>query len=179
MNNFSQVADYSQLQADDSSVAYLCDQVVMLSRRSGELFRMGHLQEALTLTREAVSISRQLFNHNPAYYSYFLATSLCSLGEYSDKLGLTEEALAATKESVGLFRPLVRRNPEVFSIYLAIGLSNLSDQLARAGQKEEALRAAEEAAEIYQELTGGKGILLYMLAESLNRLGVRLAECAR
>jgi len=116
--------------------------------------RLGRVEDALDVTKEAVEVYRKLAREHPEAYLPYLAGSSNNLGNRLSELGRREEALEATKEAVEVYRKLVRKHPEAYLPYLATSLNNLGVMLSESGRREEALEAMKEAAEIRRKLAG-------------------------
>ncbi|RLC76578.1 MAG: hypothetical protein DRI61_13060, partial [Chloroflexi bacterium] len=139
--------------------------------------RLGRVEDALDVTKEAVEVYRKLAREHPEAYLPYLAGSSNNLGNVLSESGRREEALEATKEAVEVYRKLVRKHPEAYLPYLAMSLSNLGNRLSELGRREEALEATKEAVEVYRKLAREhpEAYLPY-LATSLNNLGNVLSE---
>jgi len=149
----------------------------LLNNLGNILSELGHREEALEATGEAVKIRRELARKHPETYLPDLAMSLNNLGNRLSDLGHREEALEATREAVEIRRELARKHPETYLPDLAMSLNNLGVRLSDLGHREEALEATREAVEVYRKLAKEhpEAYLPY-LATSLNNLGNRLSE---
>lgn len=144
------------------------------------LINLGHREEALTATQEAVNTYRTLAQRNSNVFLPNLATCLNNLGNMLSELGRREEALTTAQEAVARRRTLAQRNPDAFLPDLATSLNNLGNILNDLGRREEALATTQEAVDIYRTLTQGNPDAFFLeLAASLNNLGNILSELGR
>ncbi|KAH8813733.1 hypothetical protein DL96DRAFT_1716040 [Flagelloscypha sp. PMI_526] len=123
-----------------------------LANLSAHLSLAGRNKEALTASREAVSIYKQLEQEHPIDYTGDLARSLTNMSVCLIAVGLHVEALNATEEAMPLMRRLVQDRPTVFTDDLAVLLTNFSNRLSEAGRHAEALSASEEAVSLQRQL---------------------------
>ena len=139
--------------------------------------QFGLRHEALPPTEEAVTLYRELAEHNPAYLPD-LASSLNNLGGRLSNLGRRDEALPPTEEAVTLRRELAEHNP-AYLPDLASSLNNLGGRLSNLGRRDEALPPTEEAVTLRRELAEHNPAYLPDLASSLNNLGISLSNLGR
>ena len=131
------------------------DRATYASRRlslSRCLAASGRRDEALQTAQEAVTIRRNLAEHNPAAYTPDLAASLNTLAIYLDSNGQQREALTTAQEAVTIRRNLAEHNPAAYTPDLAASLNTLANRLDSNGQQREALTTAQEATNLYRTL---------------------------
>ena len=131
------------------------DRATYASRRlslSRCLAASGRRDEALQTAQEAVTIRRNLAEHNPAAYTPDLAASLNNLAIYLDNNGQRREALTTAQEAVTIRRNLAEHNPSAYTPDLAGSLNTLAIYLDNNGQRREALTTAQEATNLYRTL---------------------------
>ena len=154
------------------------DRATYASRRlslSRCLAASGRRDEALQTAQEAVTIRRNLAEHNPAAYTPDLAASLNNLAIYLDSNGQQREALTTAQEAVTIRRNLAEHNPAAYTPDLAASLNNLAIYLDSNGQQREALTTAQEAVTIRRNLAEhNPAAYTPDLAASLNTLANRL-----
>ncbi|WP_051969485.1 tetratricopeptide repeat protein [Kitasatospora azatica] len=109
-------------------------------------------EEAVTASREAVAVLRDLADGDPSAHEPALADALSQLGLCLSDLGLGEEALEATRQALAIHRRLAAADPQAYEADYARSLANLGARLADEGRPSEALAAAEEAAPVYRRL---------------------------
>jgi tetratricopeptide (TPR) repeat protein len=152
---------------------------------SGRLTHAGRHQEALTASREAVTIYRLLAQTSPAMYEPRLARALVNLGAELSWVGQRKEALAPSEEAVDLYRRLAKLHPDTFLSSLATSSMNLGGRLAELGQRQQALGPTQESVVTHWHLVqrslarsepvdGEPG-----LASALTQYGARLADVGR
>jgi tetratricopeptide (TPR) repeat protein len=121
---------------------HLAARIATLGIRLSDL---GHREQALAASQEAVDIYRRLAETRPDAFLPDLAMSLNNLGNRLSNLGRREQALAASQEAVDIRRPLAETRPDAFLPYLARSIIVHSDALAALDQ---AAQAAAEALRI-------------------------------
>ena len=102
---------------------------------------------------EAVSLRRELFDHNPDAYRADLAMSLYNLGADLQKLQRWEEARDTYIESVGLRRELFDSDPTLHMSALIDALFNLASSYRGLGDWSAAQGADTQAVSLYN-ITG-------------------------
>ncbi len=141
---------------------------------------MGHADQALQATSEAVEIRRRLASQRPDVFLPDLATSLNNLGAMQSNLGRWKEALPIILEAVEIRRRLAAQHPDVFLPDLAGTLNNLGVLQGYLGRPEEALWTTAEAVEIHRRLTAQHpDAFLPDLALSLNNFAMMLRQVGR
>ena len=154
------------------------DRATYASRRlslSRCLAASGRRDEALQTAQEAVTIRRNLAEHNPAAYTPDLAASLNNLAIYLDSNGQQREALTTAQEATNLYRTLAEHNPAAYTPDLAGSLNTLAIYLDSNGQQREALTTAQEATNLYRTLAEhNPAAYTPDLAGSLNTLAIYL-----
>jgi tetratricopeptide (TPR) repeat protein len=91
--------------------AAIRDRARLLHNAGKRFSDLGHREEALQATAEAVEILRRLAAQRPDAFLPDLATSLNNLGASLSSLGRREEALQATAEAVEIRRRLAAQVP--------------------------------------------------------------------
>ncbi len=151
-----------------------------LNNFSNRLSDLGHREDALAASKEAVALYRQLAAARPDAFRPGLATSLNNLSNRLSDIGHREDALAAGEEAVAIRRALAAARPDAFRPDLAMSLNNLSKRLSRLGRREDALAAGEEAVAIRRALAATRPDAFRPdLAGSLNNLSVCLSNLGR
>ncbi|WP_232023125.1 tetratricopeptide repeat protein [Actinomyces viscosus] len=124
------------------------------ARRQGELGvlqgKNGQFKEALTSSRKATEIHRELADSKPSTYTSDLATSLINLSLNLLHSGQQEEAVKIGRESTEICRRRRRKNSNAHTPDLALSLSNLALFMRSSGEFNEALPISREAVEIYR-----------------------------
>lgn len=134
---------------------------------------LGQREEALTSTREAVDLFRELAKTRPDVFLPCLAMSLSNLGSRQSDLGHWEEALVSARKSADVYRALETVQPGAFQPDLAMSFSNLGQRQNDLGQREEALTSTRKAVDLYRALVKTRPeTLLPYLAGSVNNLGL-------
>ncbi len=141
------------------------------------LRELGHHQDALAATEEALSTYRELAAANPALRPE-LANTLKSLGIDLRDLGRYQDALAADEEALSTYRELAAANPALRP-GLANTLTNLGIDLSDLGRYQDALTATEEALSLHRELAAANPALRLKLANTLTNLGIDLRDLGR
>ncbi len=131
-------------------------------------------QDALTSTREAVTIRRTLAGTNPAFLPD-LTGALNDLGTCYGELGRHNEALAPTEEAATTLQDLAKQNPALWPD-LARALTNLGVNYSNLGRHHEALALIERAATTLQDLAKENPALRPDLARALTNLGVNYSN---
>ncbi len=138
---------------------------------------LGHREDALNATKEAVTIRRKLAEQRPDAFLPDLAGSLCNMGIRYSNLGQREAALQATKEAVTIYQKLAKARPDAFLPYLAMALHNTGIWYSNLGQREDALKVTQKAVTIRRKLTEQRpDAFLPDLASALNNLGIRYSD---
>ena len=154
------------------------DRATYASRRlslSRCLAASGRRDEALQTAQEAVTIRRNLAEHNPTAHTPGLAASLNNLANRLDGNGQQREALTTAQEATTLYRTLAQHNPATHTPNLAMSLNNLAIYLDDNGQQREALTTAQEATNLYRTLAQhNPATYTPNLAMSLDTLAKRL-----
>jgi tetratricopeptide (TPR) repeat protein len=141
---------------------------------------MGHRDQALQATSEAVELRRRLASQRPDAFLPDLATSLNNLGAMQSNLGRWKEALPIILEAVEIRRRLAAQHPDVFLPDLAQTLNNLGVLQGYLGRPEEALWTTAEAVEIHRRLAAHHpDAFLPDLALSLNNFAMMLSQVGR
>ena len=158
--------------------------VALYSTNLGERHAaLGHREEALKASEEAVTICRKLAEKDSEAFSDKLAGCLSNLGNRYSDLGNMEEALETAEEAVKIYRELDQNRPKKFSLYLATSLNNLGNRYSDFERNEEALKVTKEVVEIYQEIRKRDPDaflpVLPDLAMSYDNLGIRYAGLGR
>ncbi|MEV0962453.1 tetratricopeptide repeat protein [Streptomyces sp. NPDC049910] len=170
-------ASESDIEVYRSELAYALNAV---ANAEGEL---GHPDKALTATREAVGIRRELVEGRddaPAQQRAELADGLNNLSNWQSRCGKYREALESSGESAETYRGLAQERSDAFRAGLARSLGTYSDRLRDTGQYAKALRAAEEALGIRRHLAQARpDTYLPDLALALNSLAIDLGELGR
>ena len=154
-----------------------------LSVRLSDLNDAASHTEALTHTREAVLILRELARVEPASNRSDLAMSLNNLAVYLYKQGdpdSRKEAIGFIREAVQIRRELAQCGSATSRENLAMSLTNLATQLSAPGDPgsiKEAIECAGEAVQIRRELAQVQPSRYRpKLALSLMSLANRLAD---
>ncbi len=163
--------------ADRDAPAFLPGLGRALDYLGASYSEVGHRQEALVPSQEAVEIYRALSAANPAFLPN-LAGALNNLGNRYGEVGKRQEAFASTQEAVAIYRGLAATNP-AFLPNLAGTLNNLGGRYSELGRRWEAFPLTEEAAAIYRDLAATNPAFLPNLAGTLNNLGTRYGELGR
>ena len=135
-------------------------------------------QEALTATREATDILRELVSDGRADLEPTLGRVLANM---SSRTQLDpSQRLATAQEAVAIGRRCLAENPEVEGVELAGALENLSLALNRQDRQSEAVAAAQEALSIRRE-QAGRAPEVYGpdLARTLYNVASRLVDTGR
>jgi tetratricopeptide (TPR) repeat protein len=144
------------------------------------LAQLGEPAEALAVTREAVTIRRELAAADPGRHGSGLAEALITLGSRLAAVGRGAEAMAVTEEAVAVGRELAAADPGRPRPELALALHQLARFLVAAGGAEEAVPVAREAAALRRELAAvSPEEYRSDLAESLHDLGLWLVGLDR
>ncbi|HEB01647.1 MAG TPA: ATP-binding protein, partial [Nitrospirae bacterium] len=114
---------------------------LLLNNLSESLSDVGDLAGALKIIKEAVEITKKLYEDNPARYAPILAGSLNNLSLKLSSTGDKDGALSAIEEAVELYRKLNKGNTVRYAPILAGSLNNLSLKLSSTGDKDGALSA--------------------------------------
>ena len=141
------------------------------------LSAVGHRQEALAHTEEALKIYRELAKTNPAFQPN-LAMALSNLGVFYSELGRRQEALAPSEEALKIFRDLAKTCP-AFQPNLANSLSHLGVHYSELGRRQEALAPTEEAVKIFRDLAKTNPAFQPDLAKALSNLGALYSNLGR
>jgi tetratricopeptide (TPR) repeat protein len=156
------------------------ERALWLRRHGLAVDQVGSPADAITVTREAVGIYRDLAAASPDRHRADLADALNSLGVWSSHLGQDAEALPVSQEAVAIYRDLVAAGQERYGGALAGALTNLGIRFSALCRPAEALPAAEEAVAIYRDLAAANPDLYRRgLAGALHNLGIRLADLDR
>lgn len=108
--------------------------------------------EALSVTREAIALYRQLVVGHPGTFEAHLALSLNNQGLRLRELGQAEESVEPLGEAIERFRVLAAERPDSFVPYLAPSLHNLGLALRDLGRIQDALAASEEGVRLLAPL---------------------------
>ncbi len=138
---------------------------------------MRRRQDALALTKEAVSIGRALAETNPAFLPD-LARALANLGVRHRELGQHQDALPPADEAVTTYRELTEANP-AFLPDLARTLTNLGAIYRDLGRHHDALASTDKAVTILQTLAKTNPAFLPDLARALTNLGAIYRDLGR
>ncbi|HEX5754496.1 MAG TPA: tetratricopeptide repeat protein [Archangium sp.] len=155
----------------------LAKRAALLNNWGIQLLELGHREEALVATREAVEIYRTLVQRNSEKFRPDLAMSHNNLGNILGELGRHEEAIEATREAIKDYRALAQHDPETFRPELAHSLNNLGLRLRDLGRREEAPMVTREAVDLYRMLAQRNPDTFWPdLAMSLHNLGATLID---
>ena len=131
------------------------DRATYASRRlslSRCLAASGRRDEALQTAQEAVTIRRNLAEHNPSAYTPDLAGSLNTLANRLDSNGQQREALTTAQEATNLYRTLAKHNPAAYTPDLAMSLKTYANVLERSGSTKEAARIRQVRDEVLKRM---------------------------
>lgn len=152
----------------------------VLNNLATVLSKLGHREEALAKSQEAVRIYEQLAQARPDMFLTNLAVSLNTLVVALSHLDRREETLAKARESVRIRQQLAQARPGASVPDLAGSLNNLANALSALGRREEALTTAQEAERIYEQLAKTQpDTILPDLAMSLSTLANKLSDLGR
>ena len=162
----------------EPALAYLAAAVGNLSNR---FFALGQRTEALSASREAVKLYRELAAVRPDAFLTDLATSLSNFGRDLFAIGRLEDALAATRDAAQLCRRLTLVRPDTFLPDLARSLGSLGNRLHALQKREEALEASQDTVKLYRRLAEAQpdawhlelAVALTNLGRDLSALGLR------
>ncbi len=129
---------------------------------------LGHPNDALRVTREAVDIYGELAASHPDLYRSDLGNSLHNLGVAYYELDCPSDALRVTQEAVVIYRANLARS-----------LVRLCISSSRVGRHADALVVGQEAVGIYRQLATDHPDYRPGLASSLHGLGVAYYELDR
>lgn len=142
------------------------------------LSAQGDHVEALSFTRQAVQLFRDLAAQEPEIYSADLALALHNLGEVFSELRQLQEAFEATQEAVEILRPLAARRPDLFQVDLTHSLDGLGIRLFQLDLPSESLKAMQEGIELQQTLPSAQLSDSHLASSRLN-LGLVLQSMGR
>ena len=143
------------------------------------LSEIGRPDDAVTATREAIGLYRELAAVDPDRYFPELAATLTNLGSWLSELECPDQALGPTGEATALYRELAEGDPDSYRPKLAATLTNSGTWLAELGRPDQALGPSEEAVALYRQLAATQDHYRAELATSLDNLGVRFSELGR
>jgi tetratricopeptide (TPR) repeat protein len=151
----------------------------VLNNFANRCFEAGRSVQALSASKAAEKIYRDLQHIDSRRAADALARTLASQAAILDALGQRTEAATTIEEAVGLFRALSEENPDSYSAQLAASLINASMVRGKGGLIREALEAAEEAVSLHRELELRlPGVFLSGLAVALRFLSSRFTDAA-
>jgi len=104
-------------------------------------FKMGHLEDALSVQQEAISLYRSLVSDDQEELRN-LAKALHKCGILHFKMGHLEDALSVQQEAVTLYRTLVADGQDELRIDLADALYNCGNIHSKMGYLEDARQGA-------------------------------------
>jgi tetratricopeptide (TPR) repeat protein len=149
------VASYHSLVSHDGGPMYKEGLAGTLHNCGNTHFRMGHLEDALSVQQEAASLYCTLVADGQDELRSNLANALHNCRVTHSKMSHPEGALSVQQEAVPLYRTLVadgqdgqdglRRN-------LADALHNCGDTHSEMGHDEDALSVQQEAVSLYRTL---------------------------
>ncbi|WP_203924678.1 tetratricopeptide repeat protein [Rugosimonospora africana] len=160
-----------------STTASASDRGLWLNSHALRLAEAGRRDEALSASKEAVSVRQELVAGNRADHLADLASSLNNYANRLAAVGRRREALTISGEALAVYRELAADNPNAHLPDLAGSLNNYAIRLAEAGRRDEALSASDEALALWRELAAGdRDAYLSDLAMSLGNYANCLAE---
>ncbi|MCI5124931.1 MAG: tetratricopeptide repeat protein, partial [Candidatus Electrothrix sp. AR5] len=119
---------------------------------SVDLCWAGRRELALSTTRKALKLFKQLYGKNQQRHSQNYSTSLNNMANRLAEAGQYEDALRHNKQALEISQRLAKRNPDQYEPGYAISLNNIAVHLNDTGKYEEALWHAEQALEISQRM---------------------------
>jgi tetratricopeptide (TPR) repeat protein len=122
-----------------------------LNNLGNPLAVLGRPDEALSVSEEAVRISRGLTATKEALHAPLLAMAVRNVAIRLEELGRSEEAFLPAKEAVQLYRGLTAANPIAHEDAFLESLRGLRLLLFGLGRHEEALSPTEEHVAIMQQ----------------------------
>ena len=137
---------------------------------SSGVYQVGLLDEAESLTREAMAIWEHLFGHR----SVEVSTCLNNLGRIEEERGHLEKGIALHKEAVSIRKELLGNHRET-----AFSLGNLGTALATAGRWQEAADTLKEALDCYAAAGVTSGFEIEGYRANLALCHKALADCSR
>ncbi|WP_375773508.1 tetratricopeptide repeat protein [Archangium gephyra] len=144
------------------------------------LKNLGRHDEALSATREALGIYRELDKRRPSAFRSEIAGLLNNLGIILVDAKRFAQAVEPLEQAIGLFRSLAQEHPGSFRSPLAGALDNLGNSLTFLDRDEDAWKVTDEAVRLYRVLTQlNPDALLPRLAGALDNLGTRLNALGR
>ena len=112
----------------------------------------NRMDQALEAYNEALKISRQLAEQNPAVYKPDLAMTLNNIAILHRYENRMDQALEAYNEALKIYRQLAEQNPAVYKPDLASTLANMAIYYLREDNNKKGLVTAKEALKIYTEI---------------------------
>jgi tetratricopeptide (TPR) repeat protein len=136
---------------DPDVISKLCTALTGISISQ---MRLGHYEEAIHSSEQAVDHLRTLESILPGVYIHDLATALSDLGHVLHATGREAESLKACREAALLYERLaVDKDDLVYQEHYSSCLSNLSVYLGQEGLYQEAYEASEKAIAIKRMLS--------------------------
>jgi tetratricopeptide (TPR) repeat protein len=141
---------------------------------------MGHLEEALRVQQEAISLFRTLAADGQDELKGKLADALHNCGITHSKLGHLEDVLIVRQEAVSLYRTLVADGHDELRKNLADALYNCGKIYSKMDHLEDALSVRQEAVSLFRTLIAdGQDELRRKLADALHNCGITYSKMGR
>ncbi|MBV9928724.1 MAG: tetratricopeptide repeat protein [Acidobacteria bacterium] len=118
--------------------------------------RIGHLQQALEVSRSNVKLYEQLMVKDPRRFEQGYARVLSNYSIYLSDMGNKEEAVPHARQAMEIHRRLSQKSPERFERDYTMSLNNYSTCLVDIGNYSEALDCNRKALEIRERLAQKK-----------------------
>ena len=128
------------------------DYALSLQNNAVFLNKIGQLDEAIVITKQALELRKQLSQDKPDSYEPYYAVTLSFLGVLAGYTGDYQAAQVYSQQTLSIFEQLVSINPERFNANLANALSGKACCFANTGDYRQALEEANTARKLYQHL---------------------------
>jgi tetratricopeptide (TPR) repeat protein len=134
-----------------------------------QLSQIGAFEDALNVTRDALTIIRQLDDALPGFYDLELANTLTNLGNHLDALKRHEESMPLKEEAVRIYEDVSASLPASGLEPLAMCLNNLASCYLGAGLPIKAEACARRSVSINQMFLTPEGNQLAMESQVIGR----------
>jgi len=155
-----------------SPPVYRSYEALALNRAATLSYRQGRTEEARKDYDEALKISRNLAQDDPATYLPDVADTLNNLGDMLTDQNRLDEAQKDYDEALKISRYLAHQNA-TYLPNVALTLNNLGTVLSKQSRLEQARLDFNEALQLYRQLAQlNPNTYMRHVAETLNNLGV-------
>ena len=168
------------LSSTDTADAGLAERAGRLDNLGLRLSNLGHREDALAASKEALRLRRKLVGRNREAFLPDLASALNNTSRDLANLGRRDEAFSASEKAIRCSLELVDGDRAAFLPDFAGTLDNYGIRLSSLGRREEALDVTRQALRLWRELVRrNPEAFLPDLARALDNFSGDLANLSR